>query len=195
MSAPRSRCSTPDTCGRPSRWSTQGLIDDPVMVQLCMGIPWGAPRGPQHVHGDGQQHPRQLDVQRVLDRQEAARVRGARQRSPAATCASGSKTTCTSIAVDWRRTRNWSNGRSTILARHEHRDHDRLIRCANRCSSPDMADPVTAGRGNRDSASCVRGRRGVRSDRRGVGGAAAAAWRRRRRVRSVARPRARSSTP
>ncbi|MDC1289765.1 3-keto-5-aminohexanoate cleavage protein, partial [Candidatus Thioglobus sp.] len=21
----------------------QGLIDDPVMIQLCMGIPWGAP--------------------------------------------------------------------------------------------------------------------------------------------------------
>jgi uncharacterized protein (DUF849 family) len=27
-----------------AKWlKDQGLIDDPVMVQLCMGIPWGAP--------------------------------------------------------------------------------------------------------------------------------------------------------
>ena len=32
-----------------------GLLDDPVMIQLCMGIAYGAPDDPQHVHGDGQQ--------------------------------------------------------------------------------------------------------------------------------------------
>jgi len=27
-----------------AKWlKTQGLIDDPVVIQLCMGIPWGAP--------------------------------------------------------------------------------------------------------------------------------------------------------
>jgi len=27
-----------------AKWlKDQGLIDDPVMIQLCMGIPWGAP--------------------------------------------------------------------------------------------------------------------------------------------------------
>jgi uncharacterized protein (DUF849 family) len=27
-----------------AKWlAGQGLLDDPVMVQLCMGIPWGAP--------------------------------------------------------------------------------------------------------------------------------------------------------
>jgi uncharacterized protein (DUF849 family) len=26
--------------------SKEGLIDDPVMIQLCMGIPWGAPDDP-----------------------------------------------------------------------------------------------------------------------------------------------------
>ena len=57
----------------------EGLIDDPVMVQLCMGIPWGAPRRHQHVHGDGQQHPRRVDVQCVLHRAHAIPVRRARR--------------------------------------------------------------------------------------------------------------------
>src|SRR3546814_20836496 len=27
-----------------AKWlKDQGLLDDPVMIQLCMGIPWGAP--------------------------------------------------------------------------------------------------------------------------------------------------------
>ena len=31
----------------------EGLIEDPVMVQLCMGIPWGAPDDLNTFHGDG----------------------------------------------------------------------------------------------------------------------------------------------
>jgi uncharacterized protein (DUF849 family) len=39
----RSRRLIPAICGWPRSWSTEGVIPDPVLVQLCMGVPWGAP--------------------------------------------------------------------------------------------------------------------------------------------------------
>ena len=42
-SSRRSRRSTPGICGSPSSWSTEGVLKPDALVQLCMGVPWGAP--------------------------------------------------------------------------------------------------------------------------------------------------------
>ena len=49
-SSRRWRSSTPAICGSPSQLCTEGLIDDPPLFQLCLGIPWGAPCNTRH-HG------------------------------------------------------------------------------------------------------------------------------------------------
>ena len=87
--ARRSRCSTPATscCAQLIR---EGLIDDPVMIQLCMGIPYGAPDDPP-------------TLMAMVNLPPAASSRPSRsaacsflmspwRRSPAATSASGSRT-------------------------------------------------------------------------------------------------------
>ena len=53
-------------------------------------------RRPQHVHGDGQQPAQRLRVLRLLDLDGCSCRSSPWPRSPAATCASGSRTTCTS---------------------------------------------------------------------------------------------------
>ena len=72
-----------------------GLIDDPVMIQLCMGIAYGAPDDPTTL----------LSMVNLLPEgacSRPSRSAGCRSptwrwpRSPAATCASGSRTTSTS---------------------------------------------------------------------------------------------------
>ena len=55
----------------------QGLIDDPVLVQLCMGIPWGAPDDIGDADGAGRQPAAGLDLLRLLDRPQPAALCGA----------------------------------------------------------------------------------------------------------------------
>ena len=53
----------------------EGLIDDPVMIQLCMGIPYGAPDDPATLLALVQPAAARLRLLRVLDRPHAAAVR------------------------------------------------------------------------------------------------------------------------
>ncbi len=87
-----------------------GLLDDPVMIQLCMGIAYGAPDDPEHVHGDGQ--PAAAPARRSRpSRSAGCSCRSSRwPPSPAATSGSGWRTTCISAAASWRRTPSWSPG-------------------------------------------------------------------------------------
>ena len=45
-SGPSSRSSTPATSCMVNELIRDGLIDDPALIQLCMGIPYGAPNDP-----------------------------------------------------------------------------------------------------------------------------------------------------
>ena len=56
----------------------EGLVDEPVMLQLCMGIPYGAPDDPGTLLALVNQLPAGLRVLRVRDRPDAAAVRRAR---------------------------------------------------------------------------------------------------------------------
>ena len=63
-----------------------GLIDDPALIQLCMGIPYGAPDDPATLMALVHAAPARRRVLRVLDRAHAAavrRARGARRRQRA----------------------------------------------------------------------------------------------------------------
>ena len=55
----------------------EGLIDDPALIQLCMGIPYGAPNDPATLMALVQRLPAGSRVLRVLDRAHAAPVRRA----------------------------------------------------------------------------------------------------------------------
>ena len=52
------------------------LIDDPCMIQLCMGIPYGAPDDPLDLAGAGQPIAAGRGVQRVLDRPQPVALCG-----------------------------------------------------------------------------------------------------------------------
>ena len=52
-----------------------GLIDDPPLIQLCMGIPYGAPDDLGDAARDGQPAAAERDLLGVLDRPHAAAVR------------------------------------------------------------------------------------------------------------------------
>ena len=53
----------------------EGLLDDPIMIQLCMGIPYGAPDDPLDLDGAGAPVAAGIGVQRLLDRKAPAAVR------------------------------------------------------------------------------------------------------------------------
>ena len=56
----------------------EGLVDEPVMLQLCMGIPYGAPDDPGTLLALVNQLAVRLRVLGVRDRPDAAALRGAR---------------------------------------------------------------------------------------------------------------------
>ena len=63
-----------------AKWlKDQGLIDDPVMLQLCMGVPWGVARRHRHLHGAGQQSAAGLDLLGLFHRPQPAALCGARR--------------------------------------------------------------------------------------------------------------------
>ena len=62
-----------------AQWlKAQGVIDDPVMIQLCMGIPWGAPDDIGTFMAIVDNVPGGLDLLGLLDRPQPAALRGAR---------------------------------------------------------------------------------------------------------------------
>ncbi len=89
----------------------QGLIDDPVMVQLCMGIPWGAPDDLGDAAGAGQQPARRLDLLGLLDRPQRAALCGGRAGWREATSGSGWRTISGSARACSPPTARWSSGR------------------------------------------------------------------------------------
>ena len=66
-----------------------GLLDDPVMIQLCTGIPYGAPDDPGTLLAMVALLPAGRGLLGLLDRPHAAAVRGDGAARRAATCASG----------------------------------------------------------------------------------------------------------
>ena len=76
-----------------------GLIDDPPLIQLCMGIPYGAPDDPATLLAMVNRLPRERGLLGVLDRADAAARSSRWRRWSAATSASGSRTTSTSRAA------------------------------------------------------------------------------------------------
>ena len=74
-----SRCSTPATSCFVHELIRDGLIDDPPMIQLCTGIPYGAPDDLGDAARDGQPPAGERDLLGVLDRPDAAAVRRARR--------------------------------------------------------------------------------------------------------------------
>ena len=83
----------------------QGHIEDPVMLQLCMGIPWGAPADVNTLMAMVNNIPDSVDVQRVLDRPDAVAVRGPRRDRRRQRPRRVSRTTSTSVAASSPRTR------------------------------------------------------------------------------------------
>ena len=82
----------------------EGLIEGPPLIQLCTGIPYGAPDDPGDAARDGQPPPAGRRVLGVLDRPHAASVRRPGAARSAATCGSASRTTSISRADGSRRT-------------------------------------------------------------------------------------------
>ncbi len=70
-----------------------GLIDPPPLIQLCTGIPYGAPDDPGTLLAMRNQLPVGRGVLGLLDRPHAAAVRRARAARRRRTCASASRTT------------------------------------------------------------------------------------------------------
>ena len=87
----------------------EGLIDDPALIQLCMGIPYGAPNDPATLMALVQRAARRARCS-PRSRSGACSCRTSRSPCwPAATCASGSRTTSTSRAAGSPRTPSWSS--------------------------------------------------------------------------------------
>jgi uncharacterized protein (DUF849 family) len=88
----------------------EGIIPDPVLVQLCMGVPWGAPDDlntfmamVNNVPPGGiGRHSRWAATRCPMSRPPCW---------PGAMCVWGWRTTCGSTRGCWRRMRNWSSGR------------------------------------------------------------------------------------
>ena len=106
---------------RPSRArevaaSREGLLDDPVMVQLCMGIPWGAPDDVGDAPGARRPTCRRTAIFSAfsIGRNQLPYVgaRGARRRQrprrPRGQYLARAR-------ACWRRTGSWSSGRSRSL--------------------------------------------------------------------------------
>ena len=93
----------------------EGLIDDPVLIQLCMGIRYGAPDDPGTLLDARELSCRPGRCSR-RSRSGACSCRTWPWRCwPAATCASGWRTTCTWGRVRRPPTARWCSGRATIL--------------------------------------------------------------------------------
>ena len=93
-----------------------GLIDDPPLIQLCTGIPYGAPDDLGTLLAMVNQLPENASSPR--SRSGGCSCRSSRsRRSSAATCASGSRTTSTSRAGGSRRTRELVERAVAILER------------------------------------------------------------------------------
>ena len=74
----------------------EGLIDDPAMIQLCMGIPYGAPDDPLTFMAHGQPAADRMRCSPPSRSAATSCPSWPWRRSPAATCGSGSRTTCSS---------------------------------------------------------------------------------------------------
>ncbi len=55
---------------------SEGIIPEPVLVQLCMGVPWGAPDDLNTFMAMVNNVPPRLDLQRLRDRAQRASLRG-----------------------------------------------------------------------------------------------------------------------
>ena len=113
---PSSRSSTPATSCCVKELIRDGLIDDPALIQLCMGIPYGAPDDPATLLALVHQLPPGCGVLGVLDRPHAAAVRRAWPCWRAATCGSGLEDNLYLVARRARpRTASSSSARVAIL--------------------------------------------------------------------------------
>jgi uncharacterized protein (DUF849 family) len=120
----------------------RGCAESPALVQLCMGVPWGAPNDlntfmamvnnvPEDWHG------RPFAGARPDAYVAAAVLAGGNVRS-------GWRTICSSTKGFWRPTRNWSS------APWHHRKHGRAGRWARRrCARPAGPDKTRARLGSR----------------------------------------------
>ncbi len=88
-----------------------GLLDDPVMVQLCMGIAYGAPDDPGTFMAMVEPAATWRGVLGLLDQPHAAAVRRPWPCWPAATSASAWRTTSTCRGASWPPTRSSCTGR------------------------------------------------------------------------------------
>ena len=88
----------------------EGLIDAPAMIQLCMGIPYGAPDDPLTLMAMVHRLPARRGVQRLLDRPAAIALCGhggaGRRQRPGR--ARGQHVIST--GASWPPTANWSSG-------------------------------------------------------------------------------------
>ena len=98
----------------------QGLIDDPGDDPALHGHPVGRARRPRHAAGDGQPAAAGLDLLGLLDRPQAAALRRRWRCSPAATSASGSRTTSGSRAGELA-----TNGAAGRAGGRDPRGHER----------------------------------------------------------------------
>ena len=95
----------------------EGLIDGPALVQLCMGIPYGAPNDPLTLAADGRPAAARTRCSR-RSRSAASSSRTQRWRCcSAGTCASGWRTTSTCPAACWPPTGSWSSAPSPCSRR------------------------------------------------------------------------------
>ena len=85
----------------------EGLIDDPPLIQLCMGIPYGAPDDLGDAARAGRPPAARARCSRRSRSGACSSPTPRSRRSSAPTCASASRTTCTSRAGGWRRTPSW----------------------------------------------------------------------------------------